>query len=131
MSIEEQRSQWDYRRHRFPSPPPAGKPRLMLLVDSGCASDCEYMTYVLAAEPGTVVVGESTCGVGQFIQPGYFILPHSRLKFRIALGMSDIYGDGRSFDGYGLGADIVLAGEEAHRGAAILKLAEAWAATRQ
>jgi hypothetical protein len=124
VTIEETRSNWDYRQHTSSGPPPAGKPRLMVLVDSGCASDCEYMTYGLAAESGAVVVGESTAGVGQFVQPGYFILPRSRIKFRIALGMSDHYGDGRSFDGYGLKVDMLLAGEEAHRPETILRLAE-------
>jgi hypothetical protein len=41
-------------------------------------------------------------GVGQFIQPGYSVLPHTGLKYRIALGRSDFYGDNRSYDGYGL-----------------------------
>lgn len=117
------RSRWDYRRHNSAGPPAAGKPRLMVLVDRGCGSDCEGMTYMLAAEPGSVVVGENTYGVGQFIQPGYFVLPHARVPFRIALGMSDIYGDARSFDGYGLGPDIVLASEDAYQPEAILRLA--------
>jgi hypothetical protein len=125
VTLEEVKAKWDYRQHRFPSQPPAGKPQLMLLVDNGCGSDCEFMTYALAAEPGSVIVGESTFGVGQFIQPGYFILPRTRMKFRIALGMSDMYGDGRSFDGYGLNVDVVLPGEESHKPESILKLAEA------
>ena len=54
-------------------------------------------------QSGSVIAGENTFGVGQFMQPGYFILPNSRIQFRIALGMSDIYGDGRSVDGYGHG----------------------------
>lgn len=126
VKIEEDKSAWDYRQHRFPSSPSAGKPRLLVLIDRGCGSDCEYMAYVLAASPGSIIAGENTFGVGQFIQPGYFILPHSRIKFRIALGMSDNYGDGRSFDGYGLDVDVLLT-EEAHTAAAILKLAETWA----
>ena len=79
---------WDYRQHRWQATAPAGKPRLLVLVDGGCGSDCEYMTSVLAAQPGTVIAGENTYGVGQFIQPGFFILPNSRVKFRIALGMN-------------------------------------------
>jgi hypothetical protein len=122
-TAEEVKSQWDFRQHTATGRPPAGKPRLLLLVDNGCGSDCEYMTYALGAEPGTVIAGESTYGVAQFVQPGYFILPHTRVKFRIALGMSDQYGDGRSFDGYGFGVDMLLAGEEAHRPETILKLA--------
>ena len=46
------------------------------------------------------------------------------MKFRIALGMSDMYGDNRSLDGYGLDVDMLLAGEEAHKPEAILRLAE-------
>lgn len=125
--IEEEHTAWNYRRHRFPAAPQGSKPRLLVLVDNGCGSDCEYVAYVLAASPGSVIAGENTFGVGQFIQPGYFVLPHSRLPFRIAMGMSDDYGDGRSFDGYGLDVDIVLAGEEAQSAAAILRLAEALA----
>ncbi len=103
--------------------PPAGKPRLLVLVDNECGSDCEFMAYLLAAESGSVIAGENTFGVGQFIQPGYFILPHTRLQFRLALGMSDFYGDGRSVDGYGLDVDVVLPSEEAQGGPAILRLA--------
>ena len=45
------------------------------------------------------------------------------MQFRIALGMSDFYGDGRSVDGYGLDVDVVLPSEEAQGGPAILRLA--------
>lgn len=124
VRIEEEHSTWNYRQHRFPAAPKGSKPRLLVLVDNGCGSDCEYLTYVLAASPGSVIAGENTFGVGQFIQPGYLILPHSRLPFRIAMGMSDDYGDGRSFDGYGLDVDMVLDSEESQGAAAILRLAQ-------
>jgi hypothetical protein len=123
VTIEDQPSTWDYRQHTVTTEPPAGKPRLLVLVDNECGSDCEFLTAILAAEKGSVIAGENTFGVGQFIQPGYFILPNSRIKFRIALGMSDIYGDNRSVDGYGLDVDIVLPTEEAQSGQAILRLA--------
>ena len=42
------------------------------------------------------------------IQPGYSVLPHSALHYRIALGRSDPYGDNRSVDGYGLDVDVVI-----------------------
>jgi hypothetical protein len=42
------------------------------------------------------------------IQPGYSVLPHTGLRYRIALGRSDPYGDNRSVDGYGLDVDVVL-----------------------
>jgi C-terminal processing protease CtpA/Prc len=123
MRMEVERSDWNYRKHRYPTDPVRGRPRLLVLVDEGCGSDCEYMAYVLAANPGSVIAGQNTYGVGQFIQPGYFILPNSRVKFRIALGMSDDYGDGRSFDGYGLDVDVVL-DAEARSAASILTLAK-------
>ncbi|SPE41619.1 putative Peptidase S41 [Candidatus Sulfopaludibacter sp. SbA3] len=123
VSVQETHAAWGYREHRVTTEPPAGKPRLLMLVDNECGSDCEFVTYMLSAQSGSVVAGENTFGVGQFMQPGYFILPNSRIQFRIALGMSDIDGDGRSFDGYGLDVDIVLPTEEAQGAPAILRLA--------
>jgi hypothetical protein len=123
VSVRETKTAWGYREHRVTTQPPAGKPRLLVLVDNECGSDCEFLTYMLAAESGSVIAGENTFGVGQFIQPGYFILPNTRLQFRIALGMSDFYGDGRSMDGYGLDVDVVLPSEEAQGAPAILRLA--------
>jgi C-terminal processing protease CtpA/Prc len=82
--------------------------RILALVDNGCGSDCEAIVVLLAALPETIVVGVNTAGVGQFIQPGLALLPHTGLAFRMALGTSDTYGDGRSFDGYGLDVDVVL-----------------------
>jgi C-terminal processing protease CtpA/Prc len=93
-------------RHYRPDAPGM---RIIALVDNGCGSDCEFLVETLATLPETVVVGENTFGVAQFIQPGYAMLPHTGLPFRIALGVSDAYGDGRSFDGYGFDVDIVLA----------------------
>ena len=127
VTVEKVRSEWNYKRHQFPPEARPGKPRLLLLVDNFCGSDCEFTTYVLASVPGSIIVGENTFGVCQFIQPGYCILPHSRVPFRIALGRSDLYGDGRSVDGYGLDVDMVLADQASQRPAAILKLAGRWA----
>jgi hypothetical protein len=62
--------------------------------------------------------------VAQYIQPGYFLLPHSRVPFRIALGRSDLYRDGRSVDGYGLDVDVVLPGELDQSADRITRLAE-------
>jgi hypothetical protein len=98
--------------------------RIVALVDNGCGSDCELITVMLASLPETVVVGVNTAGVGQFIQPGYALLPRTGLPFRIALGQSDMYGDGRSFDGYGLDVDVVLPHPEAWGDADLLRLAE-------
>ena len=119
-AFEESASSWAYRQHKSPA-----KARMIVLVDRHCGSDCERMVYDLAADPRTIVVGASTYGVAEYIQPGYFLLPHSRLPFRIALGRSDLYGDGRSVDGHGLDVDVLLKREQDQSGEAILKLAEA------
>jgi hypothetical protein len=52
------------------------------------------------------------------------VLPNTRLPFRIALGTSDHYGDGRSFDGYGFDVDILLATEKDMSAESIIGLAE-------
>lgn len=123
VTVSETRPAWGYREHQVTVTPPAGKPRILALVDNECGSDCEFITTLLAAEAGSVIAGENTLGVGQFMQPGYFILPNTRIQFRIALGMTDIYGDNRSVDGYGLDVDIVLPTEESQDAPAILRIA--------
>ncbi len=85
-----------------------GQTRVVALVDGACASDCEFMTYILGGLPDTIIAGTSTYGVIGYTQPGYFVLPHSRVPFRLALSRSDAYGDGRSVDGYGLPVDVLL-----------------------
>jgi len=112
-----------YLQHKYPSSP-EGKTRLLVLADNYCGSDCEGAVMVLAAIPGAVIAGVNTVGVAQFIQPGYFVLPHTRLPFRIALGTHDPYGDERSFDGYGFDVDIVLASKADQSPEGILRLAE-------
>ena len=105
-TVDSEPSQWTYaQRHADPKP---GDLRIVALVNSGCGSDCELFTAQLASLPETIVVGTNTFGVGQFIQPGYSVLPHTGLTYRIALGRSDFYGDNRSFDGYGLDVDVIL-----------------------
>ncbi|HVH45160.1 MAG TPA: S41 family peptidase, partial [Labilithrix sp.] len=103
-------------------PPRKGKPLVMVLVDGGCGSDCEYMASALRKLPESVVVGVNTFGVAEYIQPGYSALPNTGLKYRIALGTSDIYGDGRSLDGYGLDVDVLLDGGRAWSKEAIMRL---------
>lgn len=106
-------AEWGYRQHTMaPAGNVGGHIRIVVLINNGCASDCEFMTLLLASLPETVIVGSNTFGVGQFIQPGYSVLPHTRLPFRIALGTSDNYGDKRSFDGYGLDVDVLLSTPE-------------------
>lgn len=97
---------WTYlQRHFEPRP---GDLRIIALVNSGCGSDCEWITAELASLPETIVMGTNTFGVIQFIQPGYSVLPHTGLRYRIALGRSDYYGDNRSVDGYGLDVNVVI-----------------------
>ena len=93
-------------QHHF-NPQPSDM-RISVLVNSGCGSDCELMTEELASLPQTLVVGTNTYGLCQMIQPGYSVLPHTGLRYRMALGRSDPYGDNRSVDGYGLDVDVVL-----------------------
>jgi Peptidase family S41 len=119
---------WNYTMHRAAHPGPVdGRRRILALVNNGCGSDCELMTYLLASLPETVVVGSNTYGVAQYIQPGYSVLPRTRLAFRIALGTSDLYGDQRSVDGYGLDVDVVLATQASASPEAILQLARYYA----
>src|SRR5262249_14007332 len=91
---------WLYMQHQYPVKP-AGKMRVLALIDNFCGSDCEGAIEVIAAISGSVIAGVNTFGVAQFIQSGYFVLLYTRLFFRIVLGMADGYGDDRSFDGYG------------------------------
>jgi hypothetical protein len=114
---------WNYVEHHYPSAL-GGKTRLLALVDDFCGSDCEGAVEAIAAVPGSVVAGVNTFGVAQYIQPGYFVLPNTRLPFRIALGTADHYGDGRSFDGYGFDVDIVLPSKDDQSPENIVKLAE-------
>ncbi|MFT3840742.1 MAG: S41 family peptidase [Myxococcaceae bacterium] len=92
---------------RTPKPVKDG-PLIIVWMDSGCGSDCEALATELAPLPNVWFVGTSSAGVAQFIQPGYGVLPHTGLPFRFALGMSDVYGDDRAFDGHGLNVDVVL-----------------------
>jgi hypothetical protein len=125
---EETKGTWNYARHHAAPPGPVeGHRRILALVNNGCGSDCELMTYLLASLPETVVVGSSTYGVAQYIQPGYSVLPRTKLSFRIALGTSDLYGDQRSVDGYGLGVDVVLATAAGATPDALLRLAKYYA----
>ena len=105
-TVETTPPRWTYLQHRFQPKP--GDLRIVAVVNSGCASDCELMLELLASLPETLIVGANTYGMSQFIQPGYSILPRTGLEYRIALGTSNIYGDNRSLDGYGLDVDVVL-----------------------
>ena len=105
-SVDTTPSKWTYLQHHF-EPQPSDM-RIIALVNSHCGSDCEWMTEELASLPETLIVGANTYGVCQMILPGYSVLPHTGLRYRIALGRSDPYGDGRSVEGYGLDVDVVI-----------------------
>lgn len=111
--------------HHFSRTGEEGQTRIIALVDNGCGSDCEYMTAILAGLPGTVIAGSSTYGVMGFTQPGYFVLPHSRVPFRLALSRTDAYGDDRSVDGYGITVDVLLTTRAAQEKSSLLALARA------
>ena len=102
-----------------------GQTRVIALVDGGCGSECEYLTYVLGNLPDTVIVGSSTYGVMGFTQTGYFVLPHSRVPFRIAMARTQPYGDTRSVEGYGLHVDVLLPTAQSQSEAALTALARA------
>jgi len=119
----EESGNWSYLQHRYPVPTKV-KTRLLALVDEGCGSDCEGAMITIAAIPGSVIAGVNSYGVAQFIQPGYFVLPNTRLPFRIALGTADDYGDNRSFDGYGFDVDILLPTQAEMSAENILRLAQ-------
>ncbi|HEY0758625.1 MAG TPA: S41 family peptidase [Acidisarcina sp.] len=105
-AMQTRKAQWTYGQRRFA--PAGGALRIVALVNSSCASDCELITARLASLPETLVAGTNTFGMGRFIQPGYSVLPLTGLRYRISTGVSDLYGDDRSVDGYGLDVDIVL-----------------------
>jgi hypothetical protein len=101
-------AKWTYGEHRFPSAPLPGQPRIIALTDNACGSDGEFLVYLLASLAGSVVAGVNTAGVAGFARPGHFILPNTGVPFRLATAQADLYGDQRSFEGYGLIPDIIL-----------------------
>ncbi|MEZ5403198.1 MAG: S41 family peptidase [Bryobacteraceae bacterium] len=111
--------------------PDAAIPRLVVLTDNRCGSDGEFLVYLLAQTPGCVVAGVNTAGVGGFARPGHFVLPHTGVAFRLATALTDPYGDQRSFEGYGLNADVVLNVGEPLSDAHLVALAESIDATSE
>lgn len=71
-----------------------------------------------------MIVGQNTFGVVQYTQPGYGILPHTRVGFRLATGVGDLYGDQRSLDGFGLDVDVLLTEKEHFQAEFLISLAE-------
>ncbi|HEX7324986.1 MAG TPA: S41 family peptidase [Rhodanobacteraceae bacterium] len=108
VSFQTSTGKWMYAQHHFVRDWRGHRPRLLVLVDQGCGSDCEAMTWLLAQLPGTVIAGRNTVGVTGFAQPGFLLLPHTHIAFQLATSRTDAYGDGRSEDGYGLDVDVAL-----------------------
>lgn len=119
VKAEERPVEWDYRKHQF-----SGKAKMLVVVDKSCRQECEFVAYMLAHSTDGVIAGVNTFGGSQFFRMGHFILPHSRLAFRLASSESDFYGDRRSFDGYGLNVDVLLPTEQSQSTEAIVNLAE-------
>ena len=77
------------------------KPIILLLINNGCASNCEALAGILGQFPNVLVAGTNSYGVGEFGAVGDILLPHSRIRFRIATSYNKNFQDGRSFEGYG------------------------------
>ena len=82
--------------------------KVILLTDDVCSSTCEGYVQLIAQAFPAIVVGVNTGGVGEFVQPISFVLPFTKMPFEMAAGFSNVYGDNRSFEGYGLDVDILL-----------------------
>jgi hypothetical protein len=100
------------------------QPRLIIIVDDKCKNDCEAVARLLSRLPDAVLAGESTYGAQGFAEPGYFVLPHSRIAFRLASSRIDPYGDGRSLDGYGFSVDVLLPTAASQERSSLLALAQ-------
>lgn len=124
VNFDTTQSKWHYTEHHFVRDWQGKRPRLLVLVDNRCGSDCEYMTWMLAQLPGTVVAGGNTFGLIGFTQPGFLLLPHTRIAFQLATSRTDDYGDGRSENGYGLDVDVALPTQADWSTRSILTLAE-------
>lgn len=123
ITFEWTSSKWNYRKHFYDAAKTQGTRRYLVVVDNLCGSDCEGTAYTLAKLPNAIIAGKNTFGVGQYIQPLVMILPHTKTPFRLASGRSDLYGDGRSFDNYGLNVDLLLMSQEQNSAENIIELA--------
>jgi hypothetical protein len=119
VKVEERKVDWNYRKHQF-----SGKAKMLVVVDKSCRQECEFVAYMLSHSTDGVIAGVNTFGSSQFFRLGRFILPYSRLPFRLASSESDFYGDQRSFDGYGFNVDVLLPTEQSQSTEAIVNLAE-------
>jgi hypothetical protein len=116
---------WSLAGRTGPRPPAPGSSWHLVLVDNRCGSDGELLAAAIAARPGGVLVGTCTAGVGEFARPGHLVLPFSRVGFRIATARSDLHGDARSFDGFGVAPDVVVDGTTRWDAATLEDLLEA------
>lgn len=57
--------------------------KIILIIDSGCASSCETIVEKLSAHPRARVIGQNTAGALHFSNPIMFQLPHSGILVRI------------------------------------------------
>lgn len=122
VTMEEHPGKWNLSMHKFN--PEAGKTIFLVLVDNNCGSDCEWMTEMLAKSRQTLIAGSNTFGVLQFVQPGMMILSNTKIPFTVARGFSDLYGDNRSIDGYGIDVDVVFTDEDSHSEQGVVWLAK-------
>lgn len=112
---------WKYVDRKFE--PTKSKPILMFLTDNDCGSTCEGSQFAFAQLPNTIIVGTNSYGVAQFTGGNFFVTPNTKITYRFSSGVSDMYGDNRPFDGYGLNADMILPDEEMQDPEYILNLA--------
>ena len=103
------------------------------MLDPPCAQPIGLHSYVvplgwfvaaLHQDHSQVKASVNTAGVAQHIVPGFMVLPHTTLIFRMSLGLSDLYGDNRSVDGYGLDVDVLLPTKDANSPQGIIALAK-------
>jgi hypothetical protein len=88
--------------------------KLILLVDNYCGSDCETAVQSLTLTFPTLIAGTNTMGLCQYTAPRGSVLPFTNVRVRMAEGMSDLFGDNRSVDGFGLPVDLLLTTKESH-----------------
>lgn len=65
--------------------PSSALPRIVLLMDSGCGSNCEKLIFMLRRHSGVTLVGTHTAGALHFGEMGALRLPQS--KIQVLMGM--------------------------------------------
>jgi hypothetical protein len=59
------------------------KSKIVLLIDSGCASSCETIVEKLSAHPNAILVGQNTMGALHFSNAVTFMLPNSGIITKV------------------------------------------------